>query len=228
MTPDLTVVCLKWGTKYEREYVNNLQAMVRRHLSLPHRFVCFTDDPSGLACETLPIPAGLPTWWGKVAFFGHPLPGRLLYFDLDTVIVGGIDDFARYDGPFCVIKPFYRDWGYASGVMSISADFGRDVWDKFRRNPQAAIAHCQRHADPPWNNGDQRWLELTVPRADYWQDLLPGQLVSYKVHCGAALPPGARVVCFHGKPDPHEVADTWVREHWRTHRQDVAGASSSR
>jgi hypothetical protein len=219
----LTVACLKWGTKYAPEYVNRLQDMVRRHLSAPHRFLCFTDDPAGVACEVLPIRANLPAWWGKLTLFGHPVPERILYFDLDTVIVGSIDDFARYDGPFCVIKPFYRDWGFASGVMSIAPDFGNDVWEKFRRNPRAAIEHCLRHAHPPWNNGDQRWLELTVPRADYWQDLLPGQLVSYKVHCRGGLPPDARVVCFHGKPDPHEVRDPWVHEHWRVVPRESRG-----
>jgi hypothetical protein len=167
----LTVACLKWGTKYSVDYVNILYSMVQRHLSAPHRFVCLTDDPTGIACETLPIVPNLPTWWGKLTLFNHPLPGRILYLDLDTVIVDGIDGFAAYDGPFCLIKPFYRDRGFASGVMSIAPDFGRHVWEKFARNPQAAIDSCRRYADPPWNNGDQRWLELTIPRADYWQDV---------------------------------------------------------
>jgi hypothetical protein len=222
----LTVACLKWGSKYGVDYVNILQDMVRRHLSVPHRFVCLTDDPAGIACETLPIPAGLPTWWGKLALFGHPLPGRILYFDLDTIITGSIDAFAVYDGPFCLIKPFYRDWGFASGVMSIAPGFGREVWDSFIRDPAAAVARCRREADPPWNHGDQRWLELTVPRADYWQEVLPGQLVSYKVHCGGGPPPAARVVCFHGKPDPHEVADSWVRQHWRIAEPDQPGGAA--
>jgi hypothetical protein len=212
----LTVACLKWGTKYSVDYVNILHGMVQRHLSVPHRFVCLTDDPTGIACETLPIVPNLPTWWGKVTLFNHPVPGRILYLDLDTVIVGSIDEFAAYDGPFCLIKPFYRDRGFASGVMSIGPDFGRHVWEKFARNPQAAIEFCRRHAVPAWNLGDQRWLELNIERADYWQDVLPGQLVSYKVHCAAGLPSGARLVCFHGKPDPHDVADPWVVEAWRT------------
>jgi hypothetical protein len=226
-SPQLTVACLKWGSKYGVDYVNILQDMVRRHLCVPHRFVCMTDDPAGIAGETLPIPPGLPTWWGKLSLFSHPFPGRILYFDLDTIITGPIDGFAAYDGPFCLIKPFYRTWGFASGVMSIAPDFGRPVWESFARDPQAAIARCRREADPPWNHGDQRWLELTIPRADYWQDVLPGQLVSYKVHCAKGLPPAARVVCFHGKPDPHEVAGPWVKEHWRIAGPDQPAAGDA-
>lgn len=222
----LTVACLKWGSKYSVDYVNILHSMVRRHLSVPHRFVCLTEDPTGIDCETLPIAPNLPTWWGKLTLFGHPVPGRILYLDLDTVIVAGIDAFAAYDGPFCLIKPFYRDRGFASGVMSIAPDFGRHVWDKFALNPQAAMEFCRRNAVPAWNLGDQRWLELTVERADYWQDVLPGQLVSYKVHCAAGVPAGARMVCFHGKPDPHEVADSWVRENWCITEQDQGGGAT--
>lgn len=31
----------------------------------------------------------------------------------------------------------------------------------------------------------------------------------------SVLPEDARVLCFHGKPDPHEVGDDFVSEHWR-------------
>ena len=74
--------------------------------------------------------------------------------------------------------------------MSIAPDFGRHVWERFAADPQAAIERTRRDAVPPWNLGDQRWLELNIERADYWQDVLPGQLVSYKVHCRDGLPPG--------------------------------------
>jgi hypothetical protein len=226
-SPPLTVACLKWGTRYSVDYVNILHGMVSRHLSLPHRFVCLTDDPAGIACEALPIVPNLPTWWGKLTLFRHPIPGRVLFIDLDTVIVGNIDGFGSYDGPFCVVRPFYRDWGFNSSIMNIAADFGYDIWNAFARDPRAAIERCRREADPPWNLGDQRWIELTVDKADYWQDVLPGQLVSYKVHCGHGLPAGARLVCFHGKPDPQDVADPWVRQHWRisTPAQVVGGGS---
>lgn len=116
----LTVVCLKWGEKYGTDYVNKLSAMVRRNLTLPYRFVCMTDNPRGLNCETAPLIRDLAGWWGKITLFSHTLPGRLLFFDLDTVITGNIDGFAKYAGPFCLIKPFYRTRGYASGVMGIA------------------------------------------------------------------------------------------------------------
>ena len=37
------VICIKWGDKFGANYVNSLYNMVERNLTLPHRFICFTD-----------------------------------------------------------------------------------------------------------------------------------------------------------------------------------------
>ena len=42
------VICIKWGTKFGADYVNRLYKMVEKNLSIPHRFVCFTDNAEGL------------------------------------------------------------------------------------------------------------------------------------------------------------------------------------
>ena len=47
----VTIACVKWGTKYNSDYVNKLAAGVRRHLTVPYRFVCFTDDASGISAD---------------------------------------------------------------------------------------------------------------------------------------------------------------------------------
>ena len=41
-------ICLKWGTKYGPEYVNRLCESIRRSYHKPHRFLCYTDDPTQL------------------------------------------------------------------------------------------------------------------------------------------------------------------------------------
>jgi len=211
----LTVLCLRTGDRYAKTYVHALARAVERHLSQPHRFICMTDDPEGLDCRTIPVPLGLPRWWGKLYAFSADWTDRVLFMDLDTVVLGPLDGFAATTRPFACIRPFYRPGGIASGLMSIAPGTAPEVWRRFARDPGAAIAATAARADPPWNHGDQRWLELMGLRPAYWQDLLPGQLVSWKVHCRAGVPPGARVVAFHGRPDPHEVADPIIRAAWR-------------
>ena len=52
------ILCMKWGRKYGPEYVNRLYGMARRHLQGDFRFICLTDDASGIRPEVqcLPIP----------------------------------------------------------------------------------------------------------------------------------------------------------------------------
>jgi hypothetical protein len=216
-TNALTVVSLFAGDRYAPEYVSRLRNAVRRNLSVPYRFVCMTDRPGDIDCETMPVPMNLPGWWGKIALFSQEVfPGRRLFLDLDSVITGSLDDFAKYTGELAVIRPFPgdRDKGINSGLMNIGPGAHAYVWERFRMNPEAAIRFCYANAVPAWNYGDQRWLELMISRVDYWQELNPGQVCSYKFHCRDGLPENARVVSFHGRPDPHEVAEAWVRENW--------------
>ena len=45
--------------------------------------------------------------------------------------------------------------------------------------------------------------------------MFPGQLVSYKKHVrGGSLPEEARLVSFHGKPDPEDVDEDFVKRCW--------------
>ena len=37
------VVCLYWGNKYKVEYVKILYNMVQRHLTIPHKFIIYTE-----------------------------------------------------------------------------------------------------------------------------------------------------------------------------------------
>jgi hypothetical protein len=69
--PKLTVVCVKWGSKYGAPYVNKLARAVRTHYTGALDFVCATDDASGLDASIVvtslaAAPAGWDGWWLKV------------------------------------------------------------------------------------------------------------------------------------------------------------------
>ena len=107
----LTIICMKWGTKYEASYVNKLYSMVERNLSSSFRFVCFTDDPIGIkeCVETydlppIAIPSGSPErGWRKLTVLGKTsakLHGRCLFLDLDVIIVGNLDEICASKSSF--------------------------------------------------------------------------------------------------------------------------------
>ena len=215
---DLTIACLKWGRwggAHGAEYVNRLHRGVRRHLRRPFRFVCFTDDATGIEAGVEIRPMAVPGWrWNlrKMLLYkpGNGLTGRVLALDLDTVVTGPLDEIAAYGGAFCVLEDFYEPGQAGGGVVSFRAgEWAERLWQPLIDDPWA-VHRATR-------GSERMWYRRALDRPDFWQHLLPGQIVSYKPRPGArleALPEGARMVCFHGRPRPHE-ADGWVRAHWR-------------
>jgi hypothetical protein len=173
------------------------------------RFVVLTDmevSAPGIEVRLLTRPH-LQGWWAKVELFApeHRDLGNILYFDLDTMIVGDLDDIiahAEQSQVPTLLSDFYRLERINSGMMAFNAAVRTDAWATWEGHPPPnrsgvpAIRHFKRDGD--WMDGMWR------PSADRWQDVVPGQVVSYKVHCRhpGAPPPEARVVCFHGHPRP--------------------------
>lgn len=219
----ITVVCCLWGDwpakGWGEEYVVRLKRGVERNLSVPHRFVCFADGvarvPDGIEARELQS----PVWRGCLPklFVYSPqagLEGRVLLFDLDNVIVGSLDDMAAYDGEYCV-RAALPEWDQGKRLLDgdmISFRAGGKsaaLWDAFAADPHATLKDT---------GGRERMFIRAHVEADVWQEILPGQVVSFKAHCrkdGHKLPPEARVVSFHGNPRQHAVSVDWVKEHWR-------------
>ena len=106
----LSIVCVKWGTKYGSEYVQRLYQGVNQNTTVSFTFVCFTDDPTGLQddprIQCMDLESGWEGWWNKASLFSSsfPLQGRILYIDLDTIITGSIDELAKYQGEFAILS----------------------------------------------------------------------------------------------------------------------------
>lgn len=206
----LNIVCVKHGDLYSSDYVNILFDMVRRNLfeGKQGKFICFTDDPEYLdeGIEVRSLPGNLTGWWNKLYLFKKdlfPEGDRIVYFDLDTVIVGGLDHIVNYDGDFAILRDFYRPLGLQSSVMAWKANHCSEWWDEYERLGYPEIV-----------GGDQSFIEGCVEDPDLWQELFPGNFVSYKVHAKNKIPDNSKVIVFHGNPRPHEVLDGWVPKVW--------------
>lgn len=205
----LTVACVEVGNYEGRgaEYVEKLRRMVARHLTAQHRFVVLTDDgerhggPPGVVW----LPPEFKGWWGKVCLFDQNLfEGRVLYLDLDTVIVGSLDELVHHKGILHLDHWGWERKVYGSGVMVWDAGEHAEIWTQFTPEvPRRFGGEGQ---------GDQDW----VTSLGGWDALPRGVCVSYRYHCRKNGPPaGASVVCFHGRPKPHEFTEGWVKEGWQ-------------
>lgn len=199
-SPLVIITVLKSGGEYRAEHVERLAAQCERWAP-GVGFACLSDVelPSGIS--RIALEQDYPGWWSKIEAFR--VVGPVLYMDLDTSIVGPLSpllDVARAH-KFVALRdfnPHQREMG--SGLMSWSESMGY-LYKQFHRDPQGIMRRCST----PRHWGDQGYIEKETPGRAYWQDLLPGAVVSFKKHCARGIPTGARVVCFHGKPRPWEV-----------------------
>lgn len=196
--PDVICV-LRNSSVYGPDDVAALKYGVGRHLG-PHRFRCISDVT--VDCERIEMRYQWPGWWSKMELFRPDVKGDLLYFDLDTRIVGDLSDIAKVD-KLTMLSDFYQEKLVASGMMFLPQHERPTIWERWIRNP---VGHIADH-----KGGDQSFLrESWNFTAQRWQEVLPGQVVSYKAHCREGLPKDARVVCFHGQPKPKQVKEAWA------------------
>jgi hypothetical protein len=101
MNSKISVVCVRQGQKYSKEYVIRLKNMVKRYLSSEFEFICFTDNLEEIYDDDIylrELPKGIYSWWAKLFLFSNDacLQGTVLYLDLDTVICGNLKKIINY------------------------------------------------------------------------------------------------------------------------------------
>lgn len=185
----LTVACVfKESETYKRSHVDRLEQLVAHHMSQPYKFVCVDDSE-------------LPGWWAKIDLFRPGrFRGRVLYLDLDTTVIGGLDDLANYPPAFAAIGNFAEikeanKARFNSSVMAWDADDAGHLFTEFTASVMDRM------------KGDQDWISERMLDA---QEFPADWCVSYKVRRYLklrTLPTDARVICYHGKPKPWELPD---------------------
>jgi hypothetical protein len=108
----INIICVKEGQKYDFRYVNALFSMLKKTLTCQFHLVCFTENPVGI-CSSIEIrPLPLPVskgWWNKCLLFKPKLlTGRVLYLDLDMIIVRDlVKYFESNDQLFLISNNYY-------------------------------------------------------------------------------------------------------------------------
>jgi hypothetical protein len=236
----LTVVCLLWGDKYPHSYVYNLKKMLDSFLTVPHTFICVTNHIlPGIETVPLDVSFQYPAWWQKISLF-NLIRTPFIYFDLDVLIANNIDylaDYAHYD--IAMPSTFTVNVnGFQSSVFASNGNFTKpyDMWEKERfiststqlcpygayrkklslknfsftqafKVLKKLLLNQQSVEELKFIRGDQEYLTYFFKSEI---KVIPSGIVSYKIHATEGIPASSSVVCFHGKPDYHEVQSGWV------------------
>ena len=237
----VNVICMKWGDKFPAEYVNRLYGMVARNLNLPFKFICFTENSNGIRDEVeiqglpeLDLPIDSPErGWRKLTVFKKGfggLGGVTLFLDLDIVIVGSLDEFFTQPGEFLIAHDKKNSNKIEGNSSIFRFEIGKysEILEYFEQNVEL-VKYEVRH--------EQAYLSREIHRLGklkYWPD---EWVPSFKYRCcptwikswfeAPSIPKGAKVILFHGLPNPPEAItghsgkwyrhiqpSPWIKELW--------------
>jgi alpha-N-acetylglucosamine transferase len=183
--------------------------MVSRNLPVPHRFVCLSNV--NVPCERIPLTHNWPGWWSKLELFRPGIfKGRVLYIDLDSIIIGDLSPLVDYPGAFVIggkqkaIRKRGKDGieiaKYKSAVMCFDAGAGERLYKEF--TPDVMKMY----------RSDQDWIAHIFPSLHLFPK---GWLIKLK-HCPEGPPESAKIVfCMPDKNNRAVRKYEWVRKIWR-------------
>jgi len=212
----LTVLTVYWEGRFrEREYTRDWVRKFRRMVgeALPHaEFRCLTNV--GIeGVETIPLKHEYPGWWSKVELFRPDLPveGRLLYLDLDTLIVGDLTELTLFESTPAFMPPSYK-------IHSTQEVGGEDVVNVYNSSVivwnKGQGTELYEHFDSIKMNslrGDQDWFGYISPH----YSTLPTKWFSKLRYCKKGPPGECKIIlCMPWKNETAANRFDWVNEIW--------------
>ena len=219
-----------YRTTYTAAHVNILFSAVQRNYPGLSRFLCITDDPTGIKCETLPLwsahrqllnpshSTARPNCYPRLRCFGLDFAELIgaeefTWLDLDTAIVGDITPVVERPEDL-VIFDAKGDGRYQGSIVKHRCGTRPQLWSDFDpvKSPQATVKAGLK-------GSDQAWIRLKCPGEAVWtkkdgvqsfMQLIPArkdrQLHRHEPKWPAprdgSLPEGTRIVSFAGGSKP--------------------------
>lgn len=208
-----------WRPVYNAGHVNKLGRMLAKHMSIPYRFVCVTDDPAGIEYETFPLWKSVPvnvtkSWiidtrdpipncFTRLRLFDYEVSkwlgaSKILSIDLDCMI---FDDLAPLltDDTFKAAKGMHSN--YCGTLWQLTPGAHQDVWSSFdpEESPKQ-IANTQ-YGNRVISGSDQAWMSIKISGAPTW-DKDQGVYWYREIMNQRKIPKNARVVYFAGGIKP--------------------------
>lgn len=230
----ITIVGFKWkkistgfqlpgACKYTDEHVLIHKAMFERHLTIPHRYVCVTDEPvEGVECIPL---------WDKCKFLGgcynrlyifsedmRELFGeRFACVDLDCVIVNNVNSiFSRKEDflmnsykPIPNKQPPDPDQYYNGSLIMMDCGARKEVWESFdyEKSPEMT------KNNPNTIGSDQAWIRHCLGKKEKLLTEIDGIYEARQIK--GSLPDNAKIIFFSGNRDPSEKRYSWISKYYR-------------
>lgn len=237
ITSAIDCACVIHGSAYSWTYVEKLYSMLNRHSSHDIKLHVYTE-------KHRPVPAPMikhelidwgisgpkKSWWYKMQLFNSEHhSGPLLYFDLDTVIVGNIDWIQGLPlHAFWALRDFKYLWrpthqGINSSLMYWNTAKYDYVWQNFKQQNLNNIINKyvgdQDYISQAIDSNQRQFIDENRVKSWRWQCLDGGYNFKRKTYqnlgAGTHIENNTSLVIFHGKPKPDQITDPVIIKHWQ-------------
>lgn len=212
----MNVVCVLKSSDssiYNAEWVYKLQRAVERNLSIPYRFICFSDI--ALDCEYIKLEENFNGWWNKIQLFNPEFfLGETLYFDLDIVITKPLDalitNLRNSNANLFMCKE-------PAGVSNSSIMYWKNpvenLYSIYKADPNF---YHERYKTVPLI-GDQAFISEHYDH-EYIESILPNGYISWTDPKSLNLNPSTGLIVFtsiKSKPSKKVFSnDPIIKQHW--------------
>jgi len=230
------VITIKWGDLYNCNDVNKIFSMVKRNSSFDIDFYCFTDNKKGLDKEIIAQPMPKMNMDQKYNVYAYRkeaglcddnlggLKGqRVLFLDLDMLVVDNIDDFftlPKKDEVYMI-----NDWNSKGDKIGQASCYSWKVGtmgyikEYFEEHPQECI--------DKFFTASQEYFSAKViekyGKLNFW----PAKWCkSFRFHClpigilrafiDPKLPKGCKILAFHGDTKMKDA----IKGKWGEHKKE--------
>ena len=200
-----TILCVKWGDKYDHTYVEKLKEQCEQNCSVPFNFYCLTDNP------TKPYDIQLPTTWDayyhadrdffwayrKYYVFGLGNNNFLPEIEGEQFLLLDLDVRIHQDLKYFFELPMDKPWivrGWWNNLDTVKQNFAKhkstplnssvirwnrnqlkDVFDNINRNAEV-IFFTYPSADNYFNH---HWYNIWDEDASFFQGFPQGDIYSW-------------------------------------------------
>ena len=210
---------------YTKDWLLKLQDSVSRNLSIPHEHICLTNEILD-HCITIPFGQDGPLldgYWFKVKMFcSHPaLEGPCLYFDLDLVISGPLDDMVH---SLLKSNDDIEIFGARDPFVNESATTPKHFFNSsilfWKKNPTHLwnrfitdrVKVWKMTTKDEYTHGDQAYI-ATFAKIGFVNDYC---IDSFIVRLADYQEGRTSVIFFAGKKKPNSYTENaYIKKHWR-------------
>jgi hypothetical protein len=228
--------CVIHGNAYSWDYVERLYNGLQRGFSNSIRLHVWTEHDRSvpphmvkhILDESPELYGPKKAWWYKLQMFNvDHFAGHLIYFDLDTVIVGDLSWMMNLSTNFFwTLRDFRYLWktGYNSmnsSVMYWDTVRFKHLWTDFTQDWRKVVASYpgdQDYLNTAVSDNERRFIDIGRVKSWRWEVQDGGMDTKTRRYrregLGAEIDPQCSILVFHGKPKPHEVSDPLILKHW--------------